>query len=75
MEEATREIVRGLSSHYELEGQTFPERVAKAAEGIKAVSQKRWKKIRGRPILTTRSFGYLATRLARLVGSRAMLPA
>jgi len=47
MEEATREIVRGLSSHYELEGQTLPERVAKAAEGINAVSQKRWKKSKG----------------------------
>jgi hypothetical protein len=43
-EEATREIVRGLSSHYELDGQTFPERVAKALEGINAVSKKRWKK-------------------------------
>jgi hypothetical protein len=47
MEEATSEIVRGLSSHYELEGQTFPEQVAKAVEGIKAVSQKRWKKSKG----------------------------
>lgn len=47
MEEATREIVRGLGSHYELAGQTMPERVAKAAEGIKAVSKKRWKKSKG----------------------------
>ena len=47
MEEATREIVRGLSSHYELEGQTIPERVTKAVEGIKAVSQKRWKTGKG----------------------------
>ena len=39
MEEATREIVRGLSSHYELEGQTIPECVAKAVKGIKAVSE------------------------------------
>jgi hypothetical protein len=43
MEEATREIVRGLNSHYELEGRTISERVTKAVEGIKAVSQKRWK--------------------------------
>jgi hypothetical protein len=47
MEEATREIVRGLSSHYELEGQTIPERVAKAVEGIKAVSKRPWKKRKG----------------------------
>ncbi len=47
MEEATREIVRGLSSHYELEGRTIPERVTKAVEGIKAVSQKRWKTGKG----------------------------
>jgi hypothetical protein len=44
MEEATREIVRGLNSHYELEGQTVPDRVAMATEGIKAVARKRWKK-------------------------------
>jgi hypothetical protein len=43
MEEATREIVRGMTSHYELEGQTIPERVAKALNGVKAVSAKRWK--------------------------------
>jgi hypothetical protein len=47
MEEATREIVRGLSSHYELEGRTIPERVTKAVEGIKAFSQKRWKTGKG----------------------------
>jgi hypothetical protein len=48
MEEATREIIRGLSSHYELEGRTIPERVTKAVEGIKAVSQKRWKTGKGK---------------------------
>ena len=37
MEEATREIVRGLSPHYELAGQTVPERVAKAIKGVAAV--------------------------------------
>ncbi len=47
MEEATREIVRGLSCHYELEGRTIPERVTKAVEGIKAVSQRRWKTGKG----------------------------
>ena len=47
MEEATREIVRGLSSHYELEGRTTPERVTKAVEEIKAISQKRWKTGKG----------------------------
>jgi hypothetical protein len=47
MEEATREIVRGVSSHYELEGQTIPERVAKALKGVTAVSAKRWKTGKG----------------------------
>lgn len=37
MEEATREIVRGVSSHYELEGQ-IPECVEKALKQAKAVS-------------------------------------
>jgi hypothetical protein len=41
MEEATREIIRGLSSHYELEGQTVPDRVAKAAKGVKDAFEKR----------------------------------
>ena len=68
MEEATREIVRGLSCHYELEGRTIPERVTKAVEGIKAVSQKRWKTGRERLTLITRNFGYLETRSARHVG-------
>jgi hypothetical protein len=38
MEEATREIVRGVTSHYELEGQMAPERVAKALKPIKALA-------------------------------------
>jgi hypothetical protein len=40
MEEATREIVRGIGSHYELEGQGVPERVATAMKAAKAVSGK-----------------------------------
>jgi len=47
MEEATRDIVRGLSSHYELQGRTIPERVAKAVEGINTVFQKRWTRRKG----------------------------
>lgn len=47
MEEATREIVRGVSSHYELEGQTVPERVAKALKAVKAVSGRRYKTGKG----------------------------
>jgi hypothetical protein len=43
MEEATREIARGVSSHYELEGQAVPESVAKAVKAVKAVSGKRFK--------------------------------
>jgi hypothetical protein len=58
MEEATREIVRGLSSHYELEGRTIPERVTKAVEGIKAVSQKRWKTGKGATDPYHANFGY-----------------
>src|ERR1700730_4127373 len=47
MEEATREISRGISSHYELEGGVVPERVAKAVKAVKAVSGKRRKKAKG----------------------------
>jgi hypothetical protein len=43
MEEATSEIIRGLRSHYELAGQTIPERVAKAVDEIKMASKRRWK--------------------------------
>jgi hypothetical protein len=41
MEEATREIVRGISSHYELEGQAVPERVAKALKPAKIFMARR----------------------------------
>jgi hypothetical protein len=44
MEEATRELTRGVSSHYELDGQVAPERVATALKAFNAVSGKRWKK-------------------------------
>jgi hypothetical protein len=47
MEEATREFAKGLSSHYELEGQGVPERVAMALKGVKAVSRKTWKPVKG----------------------------
>jgi hypothetical protein len=47
MEEATREFARGISSHYELEGQGVPERVAMALKGVKAVSRKTWKPAKG----------------------------
>jgi hypothetical protein len=40
MEEATREFTRGMSSHYELEGQGAPERVAAAIKAIKAAPPK-----------------------------------
>jgi hypothetical protein len=43
LEEATREIARGVSSHYEGEGQAVPEGVAKALKALKAVSGKRFK--------------------------------
>jgi hypothetical protein len=44
VEEATREISRGISSHYELEGQVIPERVASAVKALKAVAAKPRKK-------------------------------
>jgi hypothetical protein len=47
MEEAVREISRGISPHCELEGQVAPERVAKAIEAFKAVSWNRRKKGNG----------------------------
>ena len=36
MQEATREIIRGIGSHYELAGQQPPEHVARAVEAIKS---------------------------------------
>jgi hypothetical protein len=47
VEEATCEISRGISSHYELEGQGIPERVAKAVKGLEAVAAKPRKKSTG----------------------------
>jgi hypothetical protein len=44
MEEATREMTRGIGPHYELGGQVAPERVAKALKAFEAVSGKHWKK-------------------------------
>jgi hypothetical protein len=38
LEEAMREISRGINSHYELEGRIIPERVAKAVGALKAVA-------------------------------------
>jgi hypothetical protein len=46
-EEAIREILRGLVSHYELEGQGVPETVAKALNALNAVYSKRHKTKRG----------------------------
>ena len=47
MEEATREIVRGVGSHYELEGQAVPEKIAKALKLAQAISGTRQKPVRG----------------------------
>jgi hypothetical protein len=41
MEEATREIARGVSSHCELDGAIVPVAVEKAMAAVKAVSQRR----------------------------------
>jgi len=40
-EEATREILKGISSHYELQGQVVPETVAKALKALTSASDKR----------------------------------
>jgi hypothetical protein len=39
-EEATREFTRGLTSHYELEENAVPERVALALKGLEIASRK-----------------------------------
>jgi hypothetical protein len=44
VEEATCEISRGISSHYELERQVIPERVAKAVKALETVAAKPRKK-------------------------------
>src|ERR1700761_1405414 len=48
MEEATTEIIRGLSAHYELAGQASPDRVGKAVEDIRKASKRRWKSGKGK---------------------------
>jgi hypothetical protein len=40
MEDATREIVRGIRSHYEVAGQIAPDHVAKAIEAIDTFTQR-----------------------------------
>ena len=40
MEDAAREMIRGISSHYELEGQGVPDSVLKAVAGVKTISAK-----------------------------------
>jgi hypothetical protein len=39
MEEATREIIRGIGSHYELAGQAPPDHVAKAVEAVRTFAR------------------------------------
>jgi hypothetical protein len=39
MEEATREIIRGIGSHYEYAGQTPPDDVAKAVEAVRTFAR------------------------------------
>lgn len=43
MEDATRELSRGISSHCELEGKDVPERVAIALKRLKGAYSKPWK--------------------------------
>jgi hypothetical protein len=40
MEEATREIIRGIGSHYEVAGKAAPDHVAKAIEAINTFTQR-----------------------------------
>jgi hypothetical protein len=40
IQEATFEIVRGINSHYEADGQSMPASVAKAVEAIKAITKR-----------------------------------
>lgn len=40
MEDAAREMIRGISSHYELDGQGVPDSVLKAVAGVKTISAK-----------------------------------
>jgi hypothetical protein len=42
-DEAVREILRGITSHYELQGQAVPETVVKALKALNSVSDKRRK--------------------------------
>jgi hypothetical protein len=40
MRDAAREMIRGISSHYELDGQGVPDSVLKAVAGVKTISGK-----------------------------------
>jgi hypothetical protein len=57
LEQATREISRGISSHYELEGQIIPERVAKAIRLSSRLRRSLDKWATDRRIRITRNFG------------------
>jgi hypothetical protein len=46
-EEATREILRGLGSHFELEGQTIPESIDKALKAVNTAALKHKKAGKG----------------------------
>lgn len=68
-QEATREIIRGLDSHYEMDGQKVPENVAKALAALQAASGKRRKTADG----STDLYHALLWRLGDAIGEACWL--
>ena len=68
-EDATREILRGVSSHYELNGQNVPASVAEALTALKAASGKRRKAADG----STDPYHALLWRLGDAIGEACWL--
>jgi hypothetical protein len=77
MEEATREIIRGISSHYEHEGRVVPSSVAEAIEAVKSIALARPRRAapyHARPWVFGDSVGEACWRRGYESGLREMSP-
>jgi hypothetical protein len=77
MEEATRETIRGISSHYEHEGRVVPSSVAEAIEAVKSIALARPRRAapyHARPWVFGDSVGEACWRRGYESGLREMAP-
>ena len=72
MDEATREIVRGICAHYEMPEKTVPDQVAKAIEAIQSFAGEARHPQKAFSANTARS-GFSVTKLAAPAGARGFL--